>query len=115
MQFLPQSGDNIVASSAADCKIHVHDVTSHEVLHVFGCHAGRVKRLATSPSQPNVFWSASEDGTIMWENYYNPGSVSYCQSVAICSNVNVNVPCIQLVFTALTHVTENHHLALSFN
>jgi len=65
VQFLPHSGDNIVASSAADCKIHVHDVTSHEVLHVFGCHAGRVKRLATSPSQPNVFWSASEDGTIM--------------------------------------------------
>jgi len=65
MQFLPQSGDNIVASSAADCKIRVHDVTSHEVVHVFGCHAGRVKRLATSPSQPDVFWSASEDGTIM--------------------------------------------------
>ena len=65
LQFLPQSGDNILASSAADCKIRVHDVTSHEVLHVFGCHAGRVKRLATSPSQPDVFWSASEDGTIM--------------------------------------------------
>jgi len=65
LQFLPHSCDNIVASSAADCKIRVHDVTSHEVLHVFGCHAGRVKRLATSPSQPNVFWSASEDGTIM--------------------------------------------------
>lgn len=30
-----------------------------------GCHLGRVKRLATDPNQPVVFWSASEDGLVM--------------------------------------------------
>jgi WD and tetratricopeptide repeats protein 1 len=65
LQFLPFSGDNIIISAAADCRVRVHDVTSHETVHVFGCHTGRVKRLATAPGQPNVFWSASEDGTVM--------------------------------------------------
>lgn len=62
---MPQSDDNVIVTGAADCKIRVHDVKQHEILHVFSCHAGRVKRLATVPDQPHLFWSASEDGTIM--------------------------------------------------
>ena len=65
-QFLPNSNNATVVSGAADCKICVHDLNAHETTHVFSCHAGRVKRLATAPNLPFMFWSAAEDGTIMW-------------------------------------------------
>ncbi|CAI9718792.1 and tetratricopeptide repeats 1-like [Octopus vulgaris] len=65
LKFLPNSNDSIIVSGAADCKIRVHDVNIQETTHVFGCHAGRVKRLATAPNVPFMFWSAAEDGTIM--------------------------------------------------
>ena len=35
------------------------------LLQVFSCHAGRVKRLATTPGQPFTFWSGGEDGLVM--------------------------------------------------
>ena len=65
VKFLPSSNDNLVVSGAADCHIHVHDVSTLETTQTFSCHAGRVKRLATAPNVPFMFWSASEDGTIM--------------------------------------------------
>ncbi|XP_066285635.1 WD and tetratricopeptide repeats protein 1-like [Branchiostoma lanceolatum] len=64
VKFLPSSGDRIVATAAADCKVHVHDINTKEVTQIFTCHTGRVKRLATAPNVPYMFWSASEDGTI---------------------------------------------------
>ncbi|XP_074645517.1 WD and tetratricopeptide repeats protein 1-like [Tubulanus polymorphus] len=65
VKFLPNSNDNILVSGAADNKILVHDVSTKELTQVFSCHGGRVKRLATAPNVPFMFWSASEDGTIM--------------------------------------------------
>ena len=65
MQFLPNSNESILVSGAADCKIRVHELNSSETTQVFSCHAGRVKRLATAPNLPFMFWSAAEDGTIM--------------------------------------------------
>ena len=64
-QFLPNSGDNTVVTGAADSKIRVHDVSTKETTNVFTCHASRVKRIATSPKEPFVFWSAAEDGCVM--------------------------------------------------
>ena len=66
-QFLPNSNDSIVVTGAADCKIRVHDINARDstLTHVFSCHAGRVKRLATAPNIPFMFWSAAEDGTVM--------------------------------------------------
>ncbi len=69
LQFLPNSNDSIVVTGAADCKIRVHDINAAadaSITHVFSCHAGRVKRLATAPNIPFMFWSAAEDGTIMY-------------------------------------------------
>jgi WD and tetratricopeptide repeat-containing protein 1 len=64
-QFLPNSNDNIVVSGAADSKIRVHDIEGKETTHVFACHASRVKRIATAPKVPFMFWSAAEDGCVM--------------------------------------------------
>ena len=68
-QFLPQSNDSLIVSGAADHKINVHDLTRKETTHVFTYHMGRVKRIATSPNIPYIFWSAAEDGTVMYELY----------------------------------------------
>ncbi|KAG8451258.1 hypothetical protein GDO86_003475 [Hymenochirus boettgeri] len=64
VKFLPHSGDRILVTGAADAKIHVHDITTRETLHVFSEHTNRVKRIATAPLWPNTFWSAGEDGLI---------------------------------------------------
>ena len=62
---MPHSGDNIVISGAADSEIRVHEVSRKETFQVLRYHSSRVKRIATSRDQPHIFWSASEDGTVM--------------------------------------------------
>uniref|UniRef100_A0A667ZC11 WD and tetratricopeptide repeats 1 n=1 Tax=Myripristis murdjan TaxID=586833 RepID=A0A667ZC11_9TELE len=64
VKFLPHSGDRILVTGAADTKVHVHDLTVKETIHMFSDHTNRVKRIATAPMWPNTFWSAAEDGII---------------------------------------------------
>lgn len=67
IQFLPHTGDRILVTGAADTKVHVHDLTVKETIHMFSDHTNRVKRIATAPMWPNTFWSAAEDGIIRLE------------------------------------------------
>ncbi|XP_061772113.1 WD and tetratricopeptide repeats protein 1 [Nerophis ophidion] len=64
VKFLPHSGDRILITGAADTKVHVHDLTVKETIHMFSDHTNRVKRIATAPMWPSTFWSAAEDGVI---------------------------------------------------
>ena len=64
-QFLPESGDGVVATCAADCQLKVLDVRFGEETHRCSCHHGRVKRLAVTPHLPYLVWSAGEDGLVM--------------------------------------------------
>ncbi|XP_054637431.1 WD and tetratricopeptide repeats protein 1 isoform X2 [Dunckerocampus dactyliophorus] len=64
VKFLPHSGDRILITGAADTKVHVHDLTVKETIHMFSDHTNRVKGIATAPMWPNTFWSAAEDGVI---------------------------------------------------
>lgn len=52
-------------TGAGDRTIRVHDVELKETILICSCHVGRVKRIATAPSVPSLFWSAAEDGMIM--------------------------------------------------
>ena len=54
-----------MVSGAADSKVRVHDVIKNETTHVFNNHVGRVKRLATAPNIPFMFWSGAEDGHVL--------------------------------------------------
>lgn len=65
VKFLPKTKDNTVVTGAGDCRIRVHDVNLAETTFVCSCHTGRVKRCATAPNLPYMFWSAAEDGMIM--------------------------------------------------
>lgn len=62
---MPKSNDSIIVTGAGDYKIRVHDISASDMLLVCNCHFGRVKRVATAPSVPFLFWSASEDGLII--------------------------------------------------
>ncbi|XP_046570882.1 WD and tetratricopeptide repeats protein 1-like isoform X1 [Haliotis rubra] len=74
VKFLPNCNDSIVVTGAADCKIRVHDLNLKDTTQVFSCHAGRVKRIATAPNVPFMFWSAAEDGTVMQFDLRSPES-----------------------------------------
>ena len=76
VKFMPKSSDSLLVSGAADCKIRVHELNAQETTHVFSCHAGRVKRIATAANVPFMFWSAAEDGTVMQFDLRDPDSAS---------------------------------------
>ncbi|CAH8665703.1 unnamed protein product [Schistosoma rodhaini] len=85
VKFLSSLNENLIVTGAADSKIRVHDIKALETRHVFSCHSGRVKRLANTPSEPFLFWSASEDGTCRQFDLRDPDQTS------------VNKPCNVLV------------------
>ncbi|CAH8661516.1 WD and tetratricopeptide repeat protein, variant 2 [Schistosoma haematobium] len=85
VKFLSSLNENLIVTGAADNKIRVHDIKALETRHVFSCHSGRVKRLANTPSEPFLFWSASEDGTCRQFDLRDPDQTS------------VNKPCNVLV------------------
>ncbi|KAJ8672903.1 hypothetical protein QAD02_004164 [Eretmocerus hayati] len=65
VKFMPKSNDSIIVTGAGDHKIRVHDISISDTLLICNCHFNRVKRVATAPSVPFLFWSACEDGLIM--------------------------------------------------
>ncbi|GAB0097419.1 Tetratricopeptide repeat [Sergentomyia squamirostris] len=66
VKFMPKSGNSTVVTGAADGKIYVFDLNrSDSPTWSCRCHSRRVKRLATAPETPFVFWSSAEDGDIL--------------------------------------------------
>lgn len=86
VKFLPNSGDSVLVSGAADCKIRVHDTNAAETTMACSCHVGRIKRLAVAPNVPFMFWSAAEDGIIMQYDLRVPHQCSN-----VCNNVLINL------------------------
>lgn len=71
VKFLPNSGDSMVATGAADGQIYVFDINRTDVTPHWkcNCHYTRVKRLATATETPFIFWSAAEDGNVLYVKY----------------------------------------------
>lgn len=69
VKFLPNSDDTLIATGAADHCIYVFDITRlSEPASPYWkccCHSQRVKRLATTAENANIFWSSGEDGRIL--------------------------------------------------
>uniref|UniRef100_A0A7C9A7E4 WD and tetratricopeptide repeats protein 1 n=1 Tax=Opuntia streptacantha TaxID=393608 RepID=A0A7C9A7E4_OPUST len=73
-KFVPETSDELVASGAGDAEVRVFNIsglsgrrveeTAITPLAHFQCHTRRVKKLAVEVGNPNVIWSASEDGTL---------------------------------------------------
>ncbi|GAB2216862.1 hypothetical protein Drorol1_Dr00000009, partial [Drosera rotundifolia] len=78
-KFVPETSDELVASGAADAEVRVFnrsrlsgrgiEETAITPSAHFQCHTRRVKKLAVEIGNPNVVWSASEDGTLRQHDF----------------------------------------------
>lgn len=97
VKFMPNSGDHVLATGAADSQVRVHSVTSKDPIQVFFCHDTRVKRLATSQDCSHIIWSASEDGTVRQFDLREPhvcqSNVQPCKNVLIDLNIHIGAMC----------------------
>ncbi|KAF5308666.1 hypothetical protein FQR65_LT06127 [Abscondita terminalis] len=92
------SDDSLIATAAGDCRVIVQSVeqgVGHQTPHLdCGCHVGRVKRLATSPDEPLLFWSASEDGLVIQYDMREPHECMSKSTVFIDLSYTSEVKCI---------------------
>lgn len=65
VDFLHGQENHLVTGAMDGLVIH-HRLESEELHNhqVFRCHSNRVKHIVAAPDNPQVFWSASEDGTV---------------------------------------------------
>jgi len=78
-KFVPETCDEVVVSGAGDAEVRVFNLSrlsgirpreiSMEPAAVYQCHSKRVKKLAVEGGNPNVVWSASEDGTLRQHDF----------------------------------------------
>ncbi|XP_068641447.1 protein ALTERED SEED GERMINATION 2-like isoform X2 [Aristolochia californica] len=77
-KFVPETSDDLVVSGAGDAEVrlfnlsYLHGQSTEEALEpmaLFRCHSRRVKKLAVEVGNPNVVWSASEDGTLRQHDF----------------------------------------------
>lgn len=100
VKFMPETLDNTIVSGAADCKINVHDVYVGETVRIISEHRNRVKRLATAPLERDVFWSSSEDGTVMEFdlrcNYKNESHKTVLINLNAYCNMTSEIKCVSI-------------------
>ncbi|KAF6160671.1 hypothetical protein GIB67_019611 [Kingdonia uniflora] len=73
-KFVPETSDELVVSGAGDAEVRLFNLSrlngrrpkenAIQPSALFQCHSRRVKKLAVEIGNPNVVWSASEDGTL---------------------------------------------------
>uniref|UniRef100_A0A7N0UM05 WD and tetratricopeptide repeats protein 1 n=1 Tax=Kalanchoe fedtschenkoi TaxID=63787 RepID=A0A7N0UM05_KALFE len=103
-KFLPETSDELVVSGAADAEVRLFNLSSlngqgvEEVAAaptaLFQCHTRRVKKLAVEVGNPNVVWSASEDGTLRQHDLREGTSCPQAgSSHQECRNVLLDLRC----------------------
>ncbi|XP_045535856.1 WD and tetratricopeptide repeats protein 1 [Papilio machaon] len=73
--------NDTLATCAADGTVRVRTTAGASLLEC-SCHCGRVKRLAVPPDNPNLIWSAGEDGVVIQHDL---------RTSHRCNSVNTNV------------------------
>ncbi|XP_047160111.1 protein ALTERED SEED GERMINATION 2 isoform X2 [Vigna umbellata] len=79
-KFIPETSDELVASGAGDAEVRLFNLSrlsgsgssDNSIIApsaLYQCHARRVKKLAVENGNPNVVWSASEDGTLRQHDF----------------------------------------------
>ncbi|XP_042427263.1 protein ALTERED SEED GERMINATION 2-like isoform X2 [Zingiber officinale] len=95
-KFVPETSDELVVSGAGDAEVRIFSLSHSssrsaeaplEPLASYKCHTRRVKKLAVEPGNPNVIWSASEDGTLRQHDLREVSSCPSGSSNHECHNV----------------------------
>ncbi|XP_004501616.1 protein ALTERED SEED GERMINATION 2 [Cicer arietinum] len=78
-KFIPETSDELVASGAGDAEVRLFNRSrlsgsgfndnAIAPSALYQCHTRRVKKLAVENGNPNVVWSASEDGTLRQHDF----------------------------------------------
>ncbi|XP_039050020.1 WD and tetratricopeptide repeats protein 1-like isoform X2 [Hibiscus syriacus] len=78
-KFIPQTSDDLVVSGAGDAEVRSFILSrlNERGLNdgavtpsaLYRCHTRRVKKLAVEVGNPNMIWSASEDGTLRQHDF----------------------------------------------
>ncbi|CAL4929477.1 unnamed protein product [Urochloa decumbens] len=103
-KFVPETCDDVVVSGAGDAEVRVFNMSrlsgrrpreiSMEPAAVYQCHSRRVKKLAVEIGNPNVVWSASEDGTLRQHDFRECSSCPPAGSAnQECRNVLLDLRC----------------------
>uniref|UniRef100_A0A182R0J6 WD and tetratricopeptide repeats protein 1 n=1 Tax=Anopheles farauti TaxID=69004 RepID=A0A182R0J6_9DIPT len=74
VKFLPKRNNSIIVTGAGDSKTFVFDINrqNDQPIRECTCHIKRVKRLATSPRNVHMYWSAAEDGLVLQHDLRQP-------------------------------------------
>ncbi|XP_052191448.1 protein ALTERED SEED GERMINATION 2 [Diospyros lotus] len=103
-KFVPETSDEFVVSGAGDAEVRLFNLSrlrgrgpdEYEISPsaVFQCHSRRVKKLAVEVGNPNVVWSASEDGTLRQHDFRETSSCPPAGSPhQECRNVLIDLRC----------------------
>nr|GLL49029.1 WD and tetratricopeptide repeats protein 1-like isoform X1 [Ipomoea trifida] len=103
-KFVPETSDELVVSGAGDAEVRVfhlshlsgrgRDVNVVSPSALFQCHTRRVKKLAVEVGNPNVVWSASEDGTLRQHDFRERASCPPAgSSHQECRNILLDLRC----------------------
>lgn len=66
VKIMPNSMDDLIATSAADKTVKVMSVSNEKsLLDCTSCHQGRVKEIGVHPNESTLLWSVGEDGMVM--------------------------------------------------
>ncbi|XP_970829.1 WD and tetratricopeptide repeats protein 1 isoform X1 [Tribolium castaneum] len=105
--------ENVIATAAGDCRVVVQSVSGaldkSAPLLDCACHIGRVKRLATAPDQPTLFWSAGEDGLVVQYDLREPHECPTQSKVLVDLSFKSEIKCIAV------NPTKSHYIAIGAN
>ncbi|KAK8692391.1 hypothetical protein V6N13_075852 [Hibiscus sabdariffa] len=78
-KFIPETSDELVVSGAGDAEVRLFNLSrlngtglndgAITPSALYQCHTRRVKKLAVEVGNPNMVWSASEDGTLRQHDF----------------------------------------------
>ncbi|XP_021604371.1 protein ALTERED SEED GERMINATION 2 isoform X2 [Manihot esculenta] len=103
-KFIPETSDELVVSGAGDAEVRLFNLSRLSGIGpddnaiaptaVYQCHTRRVKKLAVEVGNPNVVWSASEDGTLRQHDFREGASCPPAgSSPQECRNVLLDLRC----------------------
>uniref|UniRef100_A0A2P2M8B7 WD and tetratricopeptide repeats protein 1 isoform X3 n=1 Tax=Rhizophora mucronata TaxID=61149 RepID=A0A2P2M8B7_RHIMU len=103
-KFVPETSDELVVSGAGDAEVRLFNLSrlsgrgpednTVAPSALYQCHTRRVKKLAVEIGNPNVVWSASEDGTLRQHDFREGSTCPPAgSSLQECRNVLLDLRC----------------------
>ncbi|KMZ63696.1 hypothetical protein ZOSMA_3G01800 [Zostera marina] len=95
-KFVPETSDEVIVSAAGDAEVRIFNLSrggsgifeQDKPTTIFRCHSKRVKKLAVDALNPNIVWSASEDGTLR-QHDFRQGTPCSSSSSSNCTCQNI--------------------------